>query len=819
MQRTTTLRPGAQRLKLLSLSLSLFLLMCCFSRPVAAQDPLLPPVTAPSCANSPTYNYTIGNPATVTNYVGNYTFPVGNYHVVGTLHFEGGTVTVQPGTNFYVDGAITTFKGKQRVSGYAFVLGSGAHFVAQEALFTGACNGNLTPPTVSLWQGIRFEYEQPDQSLQLKTCRVAYAEYGVYVPGASPTKLYATQYNIEDCRFEQNLYHIYDQGQRDDLHHAYLTGLGLYCTPSLLAPYKANPDDTWTLEALHLTPTVTGSNRGVDLSNIFIEGGIYGLVANRPGQGPLAFDGNLTISRAVRTGIWLEKLAALVNFPVHTLIGMNTGTINSRTYRTYWTQGPDPMYGLVGNGVSSPVTSAAYATLNIGGSSGAATDTTASKAQTGIFLNQAYSSFSNLTLRNLTFGLSLSDGAGDIAGNVFQGCWHGIRIRPNTGGYTASFNISCNNFQGSSAGTSSAILVEDQAVLNQQGAPNQPQGNKFDSYQNGDRSLMNRNAGNSFIYYRYQGSTDELASQVTDGILPAPNQTGFAVGTNSPVAIGSFCQTTKGVSTGAQARGALQTAYLQAIMDTLRRQAAPLARLRSYQAAIRQELLVQQSDTAALEAYVGTLAATNPDAFFGLGLDLLEQYRGAGRRLAAARLRPLLAARVGAHPVAAARLALYDVVGRVSALAPWPARQVAPADSAALRRVARTPGPAAEMAALWFNYLYPGVGLRPAVAPPAAGAHRAAETLSPATVRALYPNPTADRLHVEATATAHPQTVLLRLTDLLSGRVVLEKKLHADQQGHYQADLDVLALKPGQYAATLFADGMPATTQKVLINR
>ncbi|MFD2718836.1 hypothetical protein ACFST9_08920 [Hymenobacter monticola] len=55
--------------------------------------------------------------------------------------------------------------------------------------------------------------------------------------------------------------------------------------------------------------------------------------------------------------------------------------------------------------------------------------------------------------------------------------------------------------------------------------------------------------------------------------------------------------------------------------------------------------------------------------------------------------------------------------------------------------------------------------------------------------------------------------------DLLSGRVVLEKTLSADRKGRYQSNINVLALQPGQYVATLLVDGVPATTRKVLINR
>jgi hypothetical protein len=323
-------------------------------------------------------------------------------------------------------------------------------------------------------------------------------------------------------------------------------------------------------------------------------------------------------------------------------------------------------------------------------------------------------------------------------------------------------------------------------------------------------------------YYRYSGSVDEEATAITDGTSPTP--TGSVNSTTSPLyALANFCQNSQAVGTGAQSRGTSRTLYMQALMDTLRRQAAPVARLGAYQVEIRQWLLAEQPDTAALEAYVRTLPSTNPEAFFGLGLDLLEQYRRKGRQVAAGRLHPVLAARVGAHPAAEARLALSDVVSRVAHLASGPAAggRATAADSITLRRLARTPGGTAEMAALWYNYLYPNAGVSAAAIQPARNAaiDRPNRLLSQSAVQALYPNPTADRLHVEVNTPVAARYVVLRLVDLLSGRMVLQAELPTGENGHRQADVDVRALPAGQYAATLLVDGVPGMTQKVMINR
>ena len=86
-------------------------------------------------------------------------------------------------------------------------------------------------------------------------------------------------------------------------------------------------------------------------------------------------------------------------------------------------------------------------------------------------------------------------------------------------------------------------------------------------------------------------------------------------------------------------------------------------------------------------------------------------------------------------------------------------------------------------------------------------------------VRALYPNPASDRLHVELSAPASAQVVALRLTELLSGRVALQAEVAGTKAGNRVADVDVHALPAEQYAAMLLVDGVPATTQKVLISR
>ena len=812
------------------------LLMCSLAYPAAAQLQTPPP----DCNSTPAYGYTIGTPSAITDYNaggGTYTFAAGIYHVTGTIRFLNGTFIIKPGTSFYVDGNSTTFKNSPVISGYSLTIGKGAFLQADGALFTAACN-TATPatPKATMWQGIRFESSQSGQRLHLgKNCTVAYAEYGVYVPPIVNGIKNTTQYEIWDCRFEQNLRHIADYGEHDGaVAPCSISHLTLYSQPSLLAPYQTALYDTWTIEALHLTPTGPVDNRpeiliddtdrvrGGKSPNI-IMGAVYGLVANLPGQGEIRIDGDLTVSRILRIGIWLDELTPIIAWGGNTVVDLHSfSTIYSKSYRSAFTAPGERSYGIVAavvNSLAGPANS-----LSVEGVSGS--DTTTFRVQTGAFISQVNNTLTRMNLTRLAFGMNLREGSQSIKGNYFDNCWHGVYIRPNATSYTIGFAIGCNTFGASSAGTSSAILVDPSAQLNAQGSIGNPMANKFIGYSGGQNSIMNRNPGNFLTYYRYQGSTDESATAITTGTLTAPTTTGqvqstygsyplFDPQTNAP-----FCLASQGVLSGAQARGTSATSYLQALMDTVRRQAAPMARLRAYQAAIRQALLVERPDTAALETYVGTLATTNADAFYGLGLDLLEQYRRTARPRALARLRPALATRIGLYPAAAARLALFDVVSRVAKRGPNPRQPIAPADSLTLRRLARTPGGEAETAALWFNYLFPGVGLpsaaprpgSPAAATPSPG-------LAPAGVRALYPNPATDRLRVECSVPDGAHAVVLRLTALLSGRVVLQTEVPSAQPGPRMADVDVRALPAGQYAAVLLIDGVPTTTQKVLVNR
>jgi hypothetical protein len=55
--------------------------------------------------------------------------------------------------------------------------------------------------------------------------------------------------------------------------------------------------------------------------------------------------------------------------------------------------------------------------------------------------------------------------------------------------------------------------------------------------------------------------------------------------------------------------------------------------------------------------------------------------------------------------------------------------------------------------------------------------------------------------------------------DYVIGNPLTTTDYDAAKAGYRSADIDVRKLPVGQYAALLTVDGVPATTQKVLINR
>ncbi|MBJ6109065.1 T9SS type A sorting domain-containing protein [Hymenobacter sp. BT523] len=783
----------------------------------AAQAQLYP---APDCSQPQTYTATLGDPTQVTVYSSNTTFGPGDYHVVGDLYFRNCTVDIQPGAYFHVDGKSAALPRKPlQVTGYSIILGDKVTVTATGAQFNASCKTNM-------WKGLTFDPAGTAQVLTLTNCTVGNANFGLNVPSGCTD---ATYY-LDRCDFRQNLYHVVDYSYHSTAAvgsiPCFIKDSQFLSQPSLLPPYAPAKLDSWTTEALHLTPTGNNDGRAKIrlIGNNTIDGCLYGLVANRVGQGTIEADnGTLQINRAVRVGVWLDVMTDAINrLPLNVNIGMNN-LIAGRTYQALYTSPGEQQYGLV-----------AAATKDLDWNfnltvAGAPGDTSSIRCQTGVLLDEVNTDLKRMNLSTLSYGLSLRSGTSLVSGNTFNGNLHGLRIRPNSAAYTTGFDVSCNSFIASGEPSSSGIYIDRLASLNDQGSLDYPVGNLFTSYgtglQAGSRSIVNDGPNNNFTYYRFSNSTDEEITSIktssTGSTLPQSN--GSVISTfpnrNSNAQLVDYCKNLRNVNTGAQMRSGSRAAFMQALMDTLRRQAAPTVRLGRYQGVIRQWLLLQEPDTAALDAYVRSLPLTNPGAFLGLGLDLLEQYRRTGKPVAAASLRRVLAGPAALQPAASARLALSDVLSRMrpTSVPLLNLRPLTTNDSTSLHRLARTPGGTAEMAALWFNYLYPRE--RPATAGlrPSETSGSSVQYTSEVAVRALYPSPATDQLHAEVSGPANK--VELQLYSLVSGKLMTQAELQSTGQGIWRADVKVRGVPAGQYAARLLVDGVPVSMQKVVVNR
>ncbi|MFD2721235.1 T9SS type A sorting domain-containing protein [Hymenobacter monticola] len=305
-------------------------------------------------------------------------------------------------------------------------------------------------------------------------------------------------------------------------------------------------------------------------------------------------------------------------------------------------------------------------------------------------------------------------------------------------------------------------------------------------------------------YLRFDNSVDEPSSMVVNG----PGGPQFIFGSGIAISASNNCASRTGNGqVGAQQRQTATTgsvpARIQALMDTLRRQAAPRVRLGYYQAEIR-AYFFDQDLLPDLEAYALTLAAPNPAACLALGFDVMSYYRAQGQTADAARLRAAL----GALPLALAsaparaRLAYYDVVGRLGATRRAAGRGPTPADSLALRRLLLSRQAEALEAGQWWAYYYPTTPV-PTPAP--------LLRPDPAPTLALYPNPAHDALTVRVAGDPGP-ALEVRLVDLLTGRVCRQVPVSAET-----GQVSLRGLRPGTYACHVYVGGALHTTRRLVV--
>jgi hypothetical protein len=671
-------------------------------------------------------------------------------------------------------------------------------------------------------------------------CFIKLALYAILLQPSTQS----SYYNIRSTAISECLNGLYDAGR----HHQSELPAGQYPSEfrsnsiestlgGLLYPFNGTagqPNTQYmTYEAIHLEVDgdayLNPASGAVDV-NVgpnTIRNAVYGIVANNPTYAGRYFTLGGVMTGIRRVGLWLDQDGPrLGNVPFDiSLEGTRTATAQTRA--------ADKAYGIYATERINYNSIGAGSGLRIYGNHGA--DTLNYKNQIGQYYEKCYGDIDTNVADNLTFGISIGDGThASLVNNTFVDCWRGVYVRPN-GNSSPDYYIGCNSFTNSAAATGfRAITVAENARLNGTNevsfqttsgvnpyATNTspgPAGNKFTGYSPTNASFVyNDNSSTLITYQRFTNSNDEPGTMVVEGIgggtVPPGNPSISNLNNCAARGYGATGAMNRSAQAGGGPVAGPTAARIQALMDTVRRQAAPARRLLAYRAEIRQYHF-DQGQQAALHTYALTLVTANPAAFFAYGLDLLYHYR---RTRQGAALLPLRLA-LGRHPLAAdperaGELAYFDVVGRLGDARLGPGQTPVPADSAALRRLAESGYSVADGATERLRYYYPLVRLTPAplrLQPaPEAKALRAVAF-------GLYPNPATDRLTLRY-AGAPGQTAELRLVDLVSGQTRHRVALPAGQSAEQAVPVALPHLPAGTYGCQVVVGGAVQATQRLVI--
>ncbi|WP_165903755.1 right-handed parallel beta-helix repeat-containing protein [Hymenobacter gummosus] len=734
----------------------------------------------------------LGSTTSVTTISGGATFS-GTYHVVGELLLENGYFNVKPGTVFYIDGYGRTSP-VRRVTGLRIRLGKNATLHAEEAIFRAACN--------VMWSGIVLDPDEPGQVLELEESVVAHAYTGVYIPPSSEL----SHYEINNTGFYYNYYHLFDEGKHDGAgpNPCLLQSNLLYSEAQyMLGPFNTYVNTTpatwfYNYEAIHLNPQCPlDLQDDVVIHNNRIVNSIYGIVNNVANCGDFQMDGN-TLENMRVAGYWLDDTKG--SYVLGNVL------LDAGRYATQQVSATAPAYGAL-----IRLQSSQNFLLTVTGSNGQ--DTTSTRSQTGILIEDLAAELSENALQDLTYGISLrgtSSGTQSVNSNVITNCANGFRILPNSS-LSTNFQLQCNTIAPPALSGMRGIWVQSNAFLPTKGTVSVPAGNKFVPASGGSFSHVENDGSNgSFVYYRYN-SGDEAVPGISGGTSGTVSNMGITPNSTNNCNARGFSPLV-GVNRGT---GTLSS-YVVALMDTVRRRAAPAYRLRQYAGEIAQAHLALNL-TAALEAYALSLPAANAEAYNQLTLTLLRYYTYEGQnQTGAARLRNHLLSNGAANADCRAWASYLAVTSSLQHVRPQPGERLAAADSAALHQVALTATGAAEPAATLLRYYCPGVSLMPASerAMPAAVISRLHQAAAPGSIRELFPNPASRQVRVYYELGALAEGAELRLSSLLTGKVVFRQTTQAGQR---EAVLDLKTLPAGQYACALVVAGRPVDVQRLQV--
>ena len=768
-----------------------------------------------NCWESPAEIGTVGQLTTIdvsqAPYNGTLTFD-GIYHVRGNVRFVNGSVTLTPGTVFYLDGPnggiISSIDDSQLVSlevNNATLALNGATLRAScNALWSGIVVGTGGQLVTTAPAGVRSVVRDAQFSVQnvAGTLRLDQADFlnnriGIY---EWPQAASASE-RITACTFR-----VGQQGTGGPLE---ASSNGLYNSVGIL--FGGDGSAGWPIgnfaNAVYSANTFDRLRYGVTglASNALISGNTFQNCWGSALEGYVSFaaaSGTLPALRFYDNTVKVPRnfpaaFTTTANRPVYGVHAQNNVDVRGNTFQLQ-----PPATGAVSRRIG--------VSLLYGGTvrESATRTTTFDFFDVGIQANGAdWYSFVSY----------------DFSRNDFYGLTEGITFRPpgpyNYGNQGINVTMGCNTFDTNASAnpaTATGVWIKEKTAFSGAlGGLNQPNGNRFDGIAAPAKRFVHDAAtgGNSFQYFRY-GTPQEFF--VGGGnTIPGINGGGTAFPqANSPL---NACGA--GAPTGVNARPASQllpAAVLQSKQDSLVGSPLPVVR----QTALLGVVLGQYRHSqrfAELEGFLRPLVALRPTVYVPGSLLLLNAYRRTGHEADAQRVRLTLNTLASADAELLNYLRYWDAAGHLRADWHLPGGYALPAaDLAALRLAAASGTLAARPACELLQRLDTNCRcVLPEELAPAAQtvAAQRAGVVNPASLGEAHPNPATETVSLAYALPANAGIAQLVLTDIF-GRAVVSLSL---EKPSGLANLAVQALPAGLYLASLCVDGQLLATRKLAV--
>ena len=357
------------------------------------------------------------------------------------------------------------------------------------------------------------------------------------------------------------------------------------------------------------------------------------------------------------------------------------------------------------------------------------------------------------------------------------------------------------------------------APINQSylGSSTLPNGNRFSGITLGKAVVNDNNTPpyNGFNYYRYTtlqediGTIKNLSGSFTTGtavpVSPSVARPAYACGTSvSP-----------GVYQRSSAPVGLSLTALQSKLDSLQRPGLS-TRLQKTLLAEAATACERTQNLALLENGLHPLAASQPSLYTAGALLLLNAYRHAQQEPAAQRVLADLQRRDTQQDVELTNYLRYmEATGHLGSVLPRPGRTLAPADQALLRQAAASGTAIARLACSLLRFYEPRCACRllPETTDATALATGTGKQNAGALLGPAYPNPAQNILHLPYVLPHGSAAGEIVVYDAM-GRRVAAKPL-AGTSG--EAQLPVQTWADGLYNLVLLAEGQVVSSQRIAI--